>query len=259
MAKRFSDTEIWRKDWFLDLPIKQKLLMKFLFDNCDCAGFYEISYRTLKYCFNEEITRADFEGLKQIRFINENIIFIEDFIKFQYNYEIEELNPNYRVHKGIIARLNKYGIFETLNKGLNNPYQSVLDKDKDKYNISKQIDTINISNINNKKLDPYVNPIKTFFIEEYQKIIGKKPFLSNQDCHRLIELAASYSDIRELIPEALKRLKKIKFDGIDFTPSANWLFKDNNFERVMNGEFEKQKSTREQQIERLLNNATESN
>ena len=87
MAKRFSDTEIWRKDWFLDLPIKQKLLMKFLFDNCDCAGFYEISYRTLKYCFNEEITRADFEGLKQIRFINANIIFIEDFIKFQYNYE----------------------------------------------------------------------------------------------------------------------------------------------------------------------------
>ncbi len=48
MAKRFTDTEIWQKDWFLDLPIKQKLLVKFIFDNCDCAGIYEISYRVLK-------------------------------------------------------------------------------------------------------------------------------------------------------------------------------------------------------------------
>ena len=39
MAKRFTDTEIWQKDWFLDLPIKQKLLVKFIFDNCDCAEF----------------------------------------------------------------------------------------------------------------------------------------------------------------------------------------------------------------------------
>ena len=59
MAKRFTDTEIWQKDWFLDLPIKQKLLVKFIFDNCDCAGIYEISYRVLKNCFGEEIKKED--------------------------------------------------------------------------------------------------------------------------------------------------------------------------------------------------------
>ena len=75
MAKRMADTDIWTKDWYLDLPIKKKLLLKFIFDNCDCAGVYEISYRTLRNCFNEEVTKEDFEGLKQIRFIDENKVF----------------------------------------------------------------------------------------------------------------------------------------------------------------------------------------
>ena len=60
MAKRFADTEIWNKDWFLELSIKQKLLLKYIFDNCDCAGVYEISYRNLKNCFDEEVTLEDF-------------------------------------------------------------------------------------------------------------------------------------------------------------------------------------------------------
>ena len=150
MAKRFTDSEIWNKDWFLDLSIKQKLLVKFLFDNCDCAGFYEVSYRTLRNCFNEEITKEDFKGLKQIRFINNETIFIEDFIKYQYNCEISELNPKFSVHRGIIKKLNKYGILGTLTKGLANPtYEGlqVMDKDKDKdkdNTISKQVDTTNL-------------------------------------------------------------------------------------------------------------------
>lgn len=133
MTKRFTDGEIWSKDWFLDLSLKQKLLLKFLFDNCDCAGVYEISYRTLRNCFNEEITKDDFMNLKQIVFINENTVYIQDFIKFQYGCEVSELNPNYSVHKGIIKKLNKYGILETLSKGLDNSYNVTLqDKDKDK-------------------------------------------------------------------------------------------------------------------------------
>ena len=110
--------------------------------------------------------------------------------------------------------------------------------------------------VEKKKFDPYINPIKDFFIQEYRKTFDKKPFLSNQDHNRIVELAADYPDIRELIPIALKKLKDINWD-MDYKPTASWLLKGNNFERVMNGEFDRQKSTREQQIERLLKNATE--
>ena len=144
MTKRFTDGEIWSKDWFLDLSLKQKLLLKYLFDNCDCAGVYEISYRTLRNCFNEEITKDDFMNLKQIVFINENTVYIQDFIKFQYGCEVSELNPNYSVHKGIIKKLNKYSILETLSKGLDNSYNVTLqdkdkDKDKDIYSTNKRV------------------------------------------------------------------------------------------------------------------------
>lgn len=241
MVKRFSDTEIWKKDWFLDLTDKQKLLVKFLFDNCDCAGIYEISQRFLRASFEQPITKEDFKAIKQVRFIDEKTIFIEDFIRFQYKVEPLELNPKFTVHRGILSRLNKYGLFETLTQPLPNPLLRVQDKDKDKdinNTISKQIDTIDNNKKNSKKIDPYINPTKTFFIKEYEKIFNKRPFLYSQDCNRLCELAADYEDIEELIPQALEKLSKIKFEGIDFKPSASWLLKDNNFERVMNGEFD---------------------
>lgn len=119
MVKRLSDSEIWNKDWFLDLTDKQKLLVKFLFDNCDCAGIYEISKRVLRNCFEQEITKEDFESIKQVKFISENKIFIEDFIKFQYNTSIPLLNPLNRVHKGILKSLEKNNII-TLSKQLAN-------------------------------------------------------------------------------------------------------------------------------------------
>lgn len=88
-----------------------------------------------------------------------------------------------------------------------------------------------------KTKDPFINPIKTFFCDEYEKVFKVKPFLSATDCIRLIELASDNKDIKEVIPEAVKRLKSIEFEGINFKPSASWLLKENNFERVMNGEF----------------------
>lgn len=89
--------------------------------------------------------------------------------------------------------------------------------------------------------DPSINSFKIFFSEEYKKLFGTKPFLSFQDSTRIVELASEYDNFKEIIPEALMRLKNINFEDIDFRPSANWLLKGNNFERVMNGEFEKKK------------------
>ena len=90
--------------------------------------------------------------------------------------------------------------------------------------------------------DPYINPTKTLFLEEYQKIMGTTPRLSSFECNRLVELSANNPDIKELIPEAVRRLKRIDFGDIQFTPTASWLLKGNNFERVINGEFEPKKS-----------------
>lgn len=93
-----------------------------------------------------------------------------------------------------------------------------------------------------KKLDLFINPIKTYFTEEYTKIMGKTPRLSLTECNRLTELASENEDIKDIIPEAIKKLKVLKFDNIKFTPSASWLLKGNNFERLLNGEFDEPES-----------------
>lgn len=93
-----------------------------------------------------------------------------------------------------------------------------------------------------KKSDPLISQTRKIFDEEYEKIFNVKPFLSFQDGMKLSELSAQYDDFKRLIPIALSHLKNIDFKDIDFKPSATWLLKGNNFERVMNGEFEKNKS-----------------
>lgn len=270
MAKRMGDTDIWSKDWYLDLTDKQKLLVRFLFDNCDCAGFYEISKRMLRVCFEQPITREDFEAIKQVRFINENTIFIEDFINFHYNIEISQLNEKYNLHKGIIRRLNKYGIFSTLSLGLGNPCPRVQEQEKEKEKennntLNKQIDNLNINNdeenfsegVNEveilnrptKKIDPYINPINEIFSKEYQKVFKNKPYLLNNQRNKLIELAAEIEDFKETIPVVIEKLKNIDFDLPNFTANYTWLLKDDNYIKVLSGTYDKKKSALEKEIE----------
>lgn len=173
MVKRLTDTEIWNKDWYLDLSIKKKLLLKYIFDNCDCAGVYEISYRNLRNCFNEEVTKKDFENIKMIKFFDENKIIIEDFIKLQYGVDINGLKPRNSVHKGVLRCLEKHKLllnpFETVknkdkNKNKNKDKNKDINKDKNQQNdfdIKNHNDCINYDmEINNKSDIKVINDIK---------------------------------------------------------------------------------------------------
>lgn len=103
----------------------------------------------------------------------------------------------------------------------------------------KENKNISLLSEKSKKEDPLISKSTKFFISEFSNIFGSKPFLSFNDRVKINELSAQYDDFLELIPTAIQRLKNIEFKDIDFKPSASWLLKGNNFERVMNGEFEK--------------------
>lgn len=107
--------------------------------------------------------------------------------------------------------------------------------------VKKEKNVLFLDEQKQKKIDPYCNSLNSYFCSEYQKVFNtsQKIFLSYQSKNKLSELAADYPDIREIIPQALLKLKAIDFKDIDFTPSASWLLRGENFERVMNGEFDK--------------------
>lgn len=122
MSKRFVDTELWQKQWFQELNIKEKILVKYIFENCDCAGVWDINLRMASFVIGETITLTDFYNINNkkelFRFIkdeqdHEKRIFVIDYITFQYG----NLSYNCKPHLPVIKLLQKYGIdFETIDE-----------------------------------------------------------------------------------------------------------------------------------------------
>ena len=44
MAKRFTSTEIWNEDWFLDMPAEYKLFWYYMLCECDHAGLFKVNF-----------------------------------------------------------------------------------------------------------------------------------------------------------------------------------------------------------------------
>ena len=146
-----------------------------------------------------------------------------------------------------IITINNWNLYQANNtqdnKQITNNQQTNNNKQEYKeYKESKEIKNISLLSEKPKKEDPLLSKSTKFFISEFSNIFGSKPFLSFNDRVKINELSAQYEDFNELITTALQRLKSIDFKDIDYKPSASWLLKGNNFERVMNGEFEKTNS-----------------
>lgn len=134
MPKRFTSTEIWEEDWFLEMPNEYKLFWFYILSKCDHAGIYRVNVK--KFCLsiekkiNSDKALSYFNnGKERIRILSENKWFIEDFFVFQYG---EILNKNSKVHESIEHIYNQANIKMTSIRGLKGLKDRVIDKDKDK-------------------------------------------------------------------------------------------------------------------------------
>jgi hypothetical protein len=134
MAKRFTSTDIWSEDWFLDMPNDYKLFWYYVLSNCDHAGIFKVNLRS--FCSLLSIKIDSIEALKyfnsgkdRIREIGQSLWLIEDFFCYQYGHTY---NPNNRVHYSISSIYNKHGVKMTSIRGLIDLKDGVKDKDKDK-------------------------------------------------------------------------------------------------------------------------------
>ncbi len=126
MAKRFTDTSKWKKQFIKRLSVEAKLFWIYICDDCDHAGIWEVDFEVAKLRLG--ILSTESQILDELK---ENIQvfdggtkwFIPNFIEFQYG----ELKEENRVHSSVISILKKYNI-----KPLISPLQGVKDKDKDK-------------------------------------------------------------------------------------------------------------------------------
>lgn len=120
MSKRFVDTELWQKEWFQDLSLKEKILIKYIFENCDCAGVWNGNFKMASFIIGEKVSIEDLEAINkkkhQFDILNNNNIFVSDFIKFQYG----ELSEKCKPHTKVISMLKHYGLYERVMKEYTN-------------------------------------------------------------------------------------------------------------------------------------------
>ena len=94
-----------------------------------------------------------------------------------------------------------------------------------------------------KKQDPFFeNSIIQEFQKNYLKNFNTRAYLSATQRTKLMELNSDIPDFKETIPIALEKLKNIEFDLPNFTPTANWLLREDNYTAVLNGTYDKKKT-----------------
>jgi hypothetical protein len=129
MAKRFTDTDKWKKPLLRSLQAPYKLLWLYILDDCDHAGIWHVDLEVASIRIGHQIELRDikekFNG-HVVFFDNDEKMFLPAFIEFQYG----TLNESNRVHQSVLSLLEKYELSKF--KDLISPLQGTKDKDKDK-------------------------------------------------------------------------------------------------------------------------------
>ncbi len=184
MAKRFCDTELWQKEWFQELSLKHKVLLKYIFENCDCAGVWNINFKLASFVIGETVSLEDIEYInsvkEQFEILDNKNIFVIDFINFQYG----TLSENCKPHKSIIEKLKKYNLIQRVFKG----YPKGMDTLEEKVQYKEKEEDISSSLLLSSSL-------------ENQKIYGKynNVCLTAEQYNRLQVLCMSQKLLDELI------------------------------------------------------------
>jgi len=127
MAKRFTDTDKWKKKWFRELPIIIKCFWFYLLDNCDNSGVWEVDYELAGYQLGINIDKGEVDALlgSRIVYFNNDKMLIRDFVDYQYG----DLRENCKPHQHIIKLQKKHKGYP---KGIQRVSNTLKDKDKDK-------------------------------------------------------------------------------------------------------------------------------
>lgn len=186
---------------------------------------------------------------RQIPHVTKNQIY--EFLRWAKS-EKEQIITTQKTTRGVIIKFNNWERFQGSEKDelqdtLQDSYKTATRQLQNNYNTINKNDK-NVKNDKNErnilkgKFDPFINSYKDTFVKEYENVFGVKPFLLASECNKLIQLAGDIENLNEHIPIAISKLKNINFPDINFKPSANWLLKESNFTRVLNGEFDAQES-----------------
>ena len=150
MAKRFVDSDIFKKRWWRKLPPRMKLFYFYMLTQCDHAGMYDVDLELAEFQIGMPVLKKEIDKhLKDhIMEIKDDKWFIKRFPEFQYGV----LNPNVKAHASVIKILTRYNCLQTVPNSL----EGVKDKDKVKVKSKNKKTEIG------KRYDAFRNNVNEF-------------------------------------------------------------------------------------------------
>jgi len=124
MAKRLTDSDKWRDEWFSELEALDKLLWIYMLDNCDHAGYYK---HARKLC--NLLTGCDYSlddiievfGGRVIK-VKDRALIIPKFLMYQYPNGLNSKKP---VILSVVKLLEKHDCIAIIRESLGNGYLMV--------------------------------------------------------------------------------------------------------------------------------------
>jgi hypothetical protein len=181
MAKRFTATEIWGEDWFLEMDNEYKLFWFYMLSKCDHAGVWKPNKKTFENAagvkINLEKALGMFNADKERIFVtHKKNWWVVDFFVFQYGTVFNISNP---LHDSIYKVYNQEDIDLTSTRGLKEvkwgtwsglPEDFIGVKDKDKVSLYNSLKVKKAENGKSKR--EFVNfkaQPEEIFAERYKR------------------------------------------------------------------------------------------
>jgi hypothetical protein len=126
MAKRFTDTDKWKDEWYTELSTDYKVIWQYLLDTCDNAGIYKRNIKLLNYYCNTNVSDKDILNVFKLRVtpISDEKWIINKFCVFQYGADFLESK-----NKAVISVVNKLienNLYQSSTNTLSIPYPSPI-------------------------------------------------------------------------------------------------------------------------------------
>ena len=168
MAKRFTDTEKWKKPFIRSLKAPYKLLWLYICDDCDHSGIWQVDIEVAQIRIGEKLDEKkalEYFVDKIIPLENNTKWFIPSFIEFQYPSGLSENN---KAHTGIIKNLERYKEQIDNYKPLISPLQGDKDMVMDKVMVKDKVKVMVIMPFESEEFINYWEMWKEFKRKQFK-------------------------------------------------------------------------------------------
>lgn len=224
MAKRFTDTDKWKDDWYVSLSNDYKIVWQWLLDNCTHSGLCKRSIGLLNMMCRTNITEQEMVSAMDGRvIIHNNFWFIPKFIKFQY----PTLLSNKPSIKSVVRDIFENNLQKTIPQSFGNNYLIVSESLQEHYKtITEQLNNssqtikvkVKVKDMVKVNTDVKENTVvkentdfNIYGYAVFEKLYGKKGRLGEAEVLWNSYLDSTREKILEHIPKYIASLENLKY------------------------------------------------